>query len=211
MYLLSGYKSSTSYSKLPILNFIHEVHTKIMLIKCQPASALPSNNTSDNSCCSFAVFSILMFYCSHTRPLAQPSLCCQLALQSFQKETYLQFHYLGSKTPISLQLMISLVANTLPVVLRHLKGYRQAQNKYKKFGPSLFLSALFGDVHSMGLSRKQMCFGKPCSGSTSNHEPDNVIAWFFRSVLHRRQGCLDLKDILTSYLIFRSLYTLSHL
>lgn len=75
MYLLKlnvpapGYKSSTSYSKPPILNFIHEVQTKIMLIKCQTASALPSNNTNDNSCCSFAKFSILMFYYSRTRPL----------------------------------------------------------------------------------------------------------------------------------------------
>lgn len=68
MYLHSGYKSSTGYSKLPILNFIHEAETKIMLIKCQTAFVLPSNNTSDNSCCSFAKFSILVFYCSRTRP-----------------------------------------------------------------------------------------------------------------------------------------------
>lgn len=51
---------------------------------------------------------------------------------------------------ISLQFMIGVVANTLPVVLSNPTGYRQALNNSKDgmLSPPLFLKAPFGNVSS---------------------------------------------------------------
>lgn len=81
--------------------------------------------------------------------------------------------------------MISLVANTLPVVLRDPEGYRQAQNNCHDWSalPSPFLNALFGGVSSLHRFKHSGCvweshvLAQPAIMNPTAEAPGLYCAW----------------------------------
>jgi len=115
---------------------------------------------------------------------------------------------LAQKTSISLQLMISLVCKALLAVLKRPQwlqiSTKQLSQLQVSLSPSFYTLFLEVFLPWIGLNRDLMCFAMLHSGPTRNHESNGSITWVFYSALHRRQGCLDLKDRLTrtQYLVF---------